>query len=173
MTISEILQFATDHFEVDEYIPNYEYSRHPNRNWIWIIINTACQEEFKQFIDEKISELVKYVVSKRSMNVKILPEFVNIFESAKSISTERGRTHFLLKTAGKRKWENIIKEDAVQLRNLAIQNQHLEGMINKMKEKIDEYAKNQDELLIDRGKLAKLYKEGIVDSDCEYKENHK
>ena len=107
------------------------------------------------------------------MNVKILPEFVNIFESAKNISTERGRTHFLLKTAGKRKWENIIKEDAVQLRNLAIQNQHLEGMINKMKEKIDEYAKNQDELLIDRGKLAKLYKEGIVDSDCEYKENHK
>ena len=45
-------------------------------------------------------------------------------------------------------------------------------MINKMKEKIDEYAKNQDELLIDRGKLTKLYQEGIVDLDGEYKENH-
>ena len=64
------------------------------------------------------------------------------------------------------------KKNAEQLPNLAIQNQYLEGMINKMKEKIEEYAKNQDELLIDWGKLVKLYQEGIVDLDGEYKENH-
>ena len=49
LTISEILQFASDHFEVEEYIHSYEYYRHPNRNWLGDIINTACQKEFKQF----------------------------------------------------------------------------------------------------------------------------
>ena len=36
-----------------------------------------------------------------------------------------------------------------------------------MKSRIDEYEKNQDELLKDREKLVKLYDEGIIDSDEE------
>ena len=38
-----------------------------------------------------------------------------------------------------------------------------------MEERIDAYEENQKELLIDRGKLVKLFDEGIVDSDWEYK----
>ena len=107
------------------------------------------------------------------MNVKVLPEFVNIFKSSKNISTERGRSHFLLKTAGKRKWDEVKEEDVEQLRNYAKQNQLLEEKITNMQERINEYAKNQDELLEDRGKLVKLYQEGIIDSDGEYKNvNH-
>ena len=53
LTISELLQFARNHFAIDDFIPSYEYSKNPNRDWIWNIINTACQEEFKQFIDKK------------------------------------------------------------------------------------------------------------------------
>ena len=119
---------------------------------------------------KKISESVKHVVFKKSMNVKVLPEFVNIFQSAKNISTERGCSHFLIKTAGKRKWDQVKEEDVEQLRNTIKQNKLLENKIAKMKEKIDEFEKIQDELLIDRGKLVKLYQEGIVDSDGEYKE---
>ena len=170
LTIPELLQFARNHFAIDDFIPSYEYSKNPNRDWIWNIINTACQEEFKQFIDKKISERVKHVVFKKSMNVKVLPEFVNIFQSAKNISTERGRSHFLIKTARKRKWDQVKEEDVEQLHNTIKQNKLLEDKIAKMKEKIDEFEKIQDKLLIDRGKLVKLYQEGIVDSDGEYKE---
>ena len=38
-----------------------------------------------------------------------------------------------------------------------------------MKGKKDEYQRNQDELLKDREKLMKLYDEGVIDSDGEYK----
>ena len=38
-----------------------------------------------------------------------------------------------------------------------------------MKWKIDEYQRNQGELLRDREKLVKLYDEEVIDSDGEYK----
>ena len=87
--IADLLQFARNHVQIDDYIPCYEYSKNPNRDWISNIINTACQAEFQKFIEQKISERSKHVITKKSMNVKILPEFCNIFNSAKNISTER------------------------------------------------------------------------------------
>ena len=32
------------------------YNKHPNRDWIWNIINTSWQVEFQHFIRQKISE---------------------------------------------------------------------------------------------------------------------
>ena len=37
-----------------------------------------------------------------------------------------------------------------------------------LKEKINEYEHNQNDLLNDRGKLVKLYQEGIIDSDGDF-----
>ena len=169
LTIPEILQFARNHFAIDEFIPSYEYNKHPNRDWIWNIINTSCQAEFQLFIHQKISERVKHVISKKSMNIKVLPEFASIFESSKNISTERGRSHFLIKASRKRKWEEVKREDEEQLRETAKLNQILQEKVNSMKSRIDEYEKNQDELLKDREKLVKLNDEGIIDSDGECK----
>ena len=103
------------------------------------------------------------------MNIKVLPEFANIIESSKNISTERGRSHFLIKAAGKRKWEDVKREDEEQLQETLKQNQLLQEKLNSMKGKIDEYQRNQDELLKDREKLVKLDNEGVIDSDGEYK----
>ena len=47
----------------------------------------------------------------------------------------------------------------------------LKTTIKSLEFKIDEYEKNQDELLADRGKLVKLYQEGDIDSDGEYVEH--
>ena len=110
----------------------------------------------------------------KSMNIKVLPEFASIFESSKNISTERRRSHFLIKTSRKRKWEEVKREDEEQLHETAKLNQILQEKVNSMKSRIDEYEKNKDELLKDREKLVKLYDEGIIDSDGECKlENRK
>ena len=64
-------------------------------------------------------------------------------------------------------------EDAEQLRVTAKDNKLLQEKITKMQERIDAYEKTQDELLIDRGMLVKLYDQGVIDSDGEYKyEDH-
>ena len=51
----------------------------------------------------------------KSLNIKALPEFINILKSSKNISNDKGRSHFLLKIAGKRKCEEVKKDDAEQL----------------------------------------------------------
>ena len=40
LTIQKILQFARKHFAIDEFIPSYDYNKHPNRDWIRNITNT-------------------------------------------------------------------------------------------------------------------------------------
>ena len=141
LTIADLLQFARNHVQIDDYIPSYEYSKNPNRDWICNIINTACQAEFQKFIEQKIFERSKHVITKKSMNVKVLQEFCNIFESVKNISTEKRHSHFLIKTTGKRKWENVKNEDAEQLRVTAKDNKLLKEKITKMQERIDAYEK--------------------------------
>ena len=64
---------------------------------------------------------------------------------------------------------DVKNEDAEQLRVTAKDNKLLQEKITKMQEWIDAYEKTQDELLIDREKMVKLYDQGVIDSDGEYK----
>ena len=48
--------------------------------------------------------------------------------------------------------------------------EELSHKITSLEEKIDDYAKNEHELLLDREKLVKLYQEGVIDSDGEPKD---
>ena len=43
----------------------------------------------------------------------------------------------------------------------------LQSKIFSLEEKINEYETNQNDLLNDRGKLVKLYEEGVINSDGE------
>ena len=115
LTIKELIEFARTNFEIDLYISDYQYDKNPNRNWIWNIINTWCQVEFQNYIEKKISERSTFMIKMKVLNVKVLPEFMHIFQSSKNLSTEHWRSHFQLKAAGKRKWEEVEKDDAEQL----------------------------------------------------------
>ena len=117
LTIKDLLEFAKTQIEIDMYTPDYEYDKTPNRSWIWNVTNTLWKNKFRKFIDDKISERVKHTINMKSLNIKALPEFINILKSSKNISTDNGRSHFLLKTAGKSKWEEVKKDDAEQLQN--------------------------------------------------------
>ena len=60
-----------------------------------------------------------------------------------------------------------MKEDIVHSKKI----DELKTTIRYLEFKIDEYEKIQDELLTDRGKLVKLYEEGVIDSDGEHIEH--
>ena len=104
----------------------------------------------------------------KSLNIKALSEFTNILKSSKNLFTDNGRSRFQLKTAGKRKWEEVKKDDAEQLRNILKENRLLQDKIEKLHEKIAKYKDTQNELLAEIGKLCKLYQEDIINSDGEY-----
>ena len=104
----------------------------------------------------------------KSLNIKALPKFINVLKSSKNIFTDNRRSHFLLKNAGKRKWEEVKKDNAEQLRNTLKENRLLQDKIEKLHEKMVKYEDTQNELLADIGKLCKLYQEGIINFDGEY-----
>ena len=56
LTIHYILKFASRLINIADYIPEYEYSKEPSREWICNIINTLIPQEFKEYIDQKINE---------------------------------------------------------------------------------------------------------------------
>ena len=139
LTIKDLLEFAKTQIEIDMYIPDYEYDKTPNMNWIWNVINTLWQDKFRKFIDEKIFERVKHTINMKSLNIKVLLEFINILKSSKNISTDNGRSHFLLKTAWLHKWEEVKKDNAEQLRYTLEENRLLQDKIEKLHEKMVKY----------------------------------
>ena len=92
----------------------------------------------------------------KSLNIKALPKFINILKSSKNISTDNGRSHFPLETAGKRKWEEVKKDDAEQLRNTQKENRLLQDKIEKLHEKMVKYEDTQNELLATKESMQAL-----------------
>ena len=65
-----------------------------------------------------MKERVKYFINKLKMNVKALPEFINIFKNSESISVYKGKIHYLVKAWGKRKWDEIEDDNKERLKEL-------------------------------------------------------
>ena len=108
---------------------------------------------------------------KSRLNVFAIPEIISIFSKSQNVSVSKGKSHFLMRDCNvgiKRKNpDEEMKEDINHNKKI----DELKTTIKSIEFKIDEYEKNQDELLADRGKLVKLYQEGVIDSDGEYVEH--
>ena len=153
LKISHILEFARAKVDIDSYLFDYEYRNEPNRAWICNVINSLITEDFQGFVSSKIKERVKHVVMAKRMNEKALPEFVGIFKASQNISTVNGRSHFLIKSAGKRKWEEVKKDDGEQLQEEIKLNDNLRREIEKLKDKIEYFRQREDKLVQENSAL--------------------
>ena len=45
LAVRNILKFALAHTNVDNYIPEYDYPKELNREWLYNVVNTLIQEE--------------------------------------------------------------------------------------------------------------------------------
>ena len=71
---------------------------------------------FTKFVEERVQERVKHVVKKKDLSVKVLPEFAEIFKNSKNVSVQKGKSDFLIKKFGKRKWGEIEDNDRESLK---------------------------------------------------------
>ena len=94
-----------------------------------------------------MKERVKHFINKRKMSVKALPEFINIFKKSQSISVHKGKTHYLLKTWGKRKWDEIEEDNKERLKRAKEETIKLNETIYTLEEKIEYYKGRDDEYL--------------------------
>ena len=104
-----LLEFGTNEWNLESYLPEYEYRKLPSRPWLCNVLNTFLGDKFKMFIQEKMKERVRHVVNKKKLNVMALPQFIDIFQKSNRISVQKGRSHYLIKACEKRKWKTLRK----------------------------------------------------------------
>ena len=63
-----------------------------------------------------MKERVIYFINKRKMSVKALPEFISIFKKSENISVYKEKTHYLIKTWGKRKWDEYEDDNKEKIK---------------------------------------------------------
>ena len=50
---ADFIEFAKEKTNIDEFLPDYNYQKQPNRKWLWNILNTVIGERFRDFIKKK------------------------------------------------------------------------------------------------------------------------
>ena len=50
LRVNDIFSFASNYADINSYIPEYNYKKDPQREWLCNIVNTLINNEFKQFI---------------------------------------------------------------------------------------------------------------------------
>ena len=133
-------------------------------------MNSLLENEFKAFIDGRWRACELNVIKNKNLKINVKYEFVKIFKNSKSISTSRGKTYFLA-----RKQREVASEAN------SIADEEIKGPIEEevlhLKEKLDElsvnihdYEQMEEEAIMHKESLLKLYDKGIINSDEEYVE---
>ena len=50
LRVKELINFASENCDFKSYLPDYDYDKEPQREWLWNIINTLVPEQFHEFV---------------------------------------------------------------------------------------------------------------------------
>ena len=147
LEIKNIITFARQHCQVDNYLP--VYSKLPNREWLCNIINILIPNQFIKLIDEAMKNREKWLVDKLNLKVNTTHDIISIFNAFKNVSYIKGRTYFLMRKTNesrKKKFADIeMDQNEEEYKEAGL----LWNKIKSLENKIKEYQANQDLLLQD------------------------
>ena len=79
LKMRDIVDFARTKVNIASYLPDYDYVKDPNREWVWNIVNSLIHKEFQEFIQQKEDERRKELLMSSNLAMRIKPEFLDIF----------------------------------------------------------------------------------------------
>ena len=170
LEVANILSFASMHTDVHKYLPEYEYKKEPSRDWIWNLVNTLINDEFQEYIQDKVCKRESELIKNKNLKVCATPEIIDIIKRSKAVSTSKGKSHFLLRSVINKKSK---KQEELKKQKEEADSKYLNELHNKleeMKNTIKGFEEMNEEAFENKGKLVKLYQLGIIDSDGEPKE---
>ena len=85
--------------------------------WLCNLINTLIPEKFKEFINLKIKKRNQELIEYQNLGIRVKREFIDIFNKSQSISTMKGKSHFLARAPKKTK--DQLKVEKVEERKEA------------------------------------------------------
>eukprot|EP00345_Euplotes_harpa_P008262 CAMPEP_0168334754 /NCGR_PEP_ID=MMETSP0213-20121227/10480_1 /TAXON_ID=151035 /ORGANISM="Euplotes harpa, Strain FSP1.4" /LENGTH=101 /DNA_ID=CAMNT_0008339507 /DNA_START=434 /DNA_END=739 /DNA_ORIENTATION=- len=99
-----------------------------------------------------------------------LPEFIDIFQRSSNVSVHNGRSHFLIKKQGMRKWGGAAKSSSDLIMEANKQVKQMNEKIKHLEQKIDWFQSQEDEHFRNKEALARLYDQKIIDENLELME---
>ena len=56
LRVRELIKIAEKEFEIHKFLPDYDYHKESNRDWVCNVINIVILNKINEFINEKIKE---------------------------------------------------------------------------------------------------------------------
>ena len=97
--VKDILKFASTKVNIKKYLPDYNYFKEPNREWLWNIVNTLVPQDFQSFIKEKIEIRKNDIIKSQNLGIQAKPEFISIFKKISSCFINEGKITLFSKNA--------------------------------------------------------------------------
>ena len=163
--VRDLLKFAASIVDIKMYLPDWEYNKEINREWLCNLINTLIKDEFQEYVRIKVEKRKMELIVNQNLGIRAKPEFINIFRKSQAVSTMRGKSHYLVRVPKLSKDKQYIEEleEIKQETDNRVQslNEEIEVLRRKIGQLEDEQINSQDNL----EKLSNLFKLGIIDSD--------
>ena len=78
LVVANIIKFAKNNINIQNYLPEYDYKKDQNRDWLSNIVHTLISDKFNEFLSEKINHREALILNNRNLRVSVLPEIIDI-----------------------------------------------------------------------------------------------
>ena len=167
LTVKNIHDFAQRNFHVERFLPEYDYLKEPNREWLCNLVNSIIPEKFQKFIETKVEERRQLLINSQNLGISVQPDILNIFKQSKAISTVKGKSHFLTRLPKPTKDKLKIQQLVEERKELNIRDKDVEKELVELKIKLQNLEK--DQIINDENaeKLNRLYQLGLINDKGE------
>ena len=81
LAVRDILNFANRNIHIERFLPEYDYLKDPNREWLCNIVNTIIPDKFQKYIDLKIEERKLQLINSQNLGISVQPEFIKLLNN--------------------------------------------------------------------------------------------
>ena len=104
LRIKDILSFASSRMNIEDYLPDYDYNKEPNRVRLCNIVNSLIEDEFKTYIAKKIKQRKQVLIHSQNLFMTVKPEFLNLLKKFTVCFFRKGEKSFFNKNTKDNKW---------------------------------------------------------------------
>ena len=128
LAVNDLIKFAESEFDIDKFLPEYDYYKEPNRTWLYDLINTIIPEKLNMLVEKKIKERNDKLIASQNLMINAKYEFISIFKNLQSISSLKGKSQYLVRAP---------KKDQLVIQNLVKENMEVMSKVSKLKKELD------------------------------------
>ena len=172
LTVKNILEFKQENIHIHRFLPDYDYLKEPNREWLWNMVNTIIPEKFQNFVQAMVEERREQLIDIQNLEISVQSKFKNIFKSFQSISTIKGKSHYLTCLPKSTKEHIKIQKIEEEKKEIIFKTKDTEDQLLELKLKLKELEADQKHADENALKLSKLFDMIIINDKGELINNY-